>query len=79
MFFQSSVRSEVMKVINNRIKNAEIAYKAEVKDLKKQHNSRLAQIMKDVADTLQKLRAEYVARKNEILQKRVADILAKVL
>lgn len=78
-FFGSPIRREVMRIINNRIRNAEIAYKAEIKTMNQQKHAKLQAYLKEFQANLKTLRAEWDTRKKELLDKRVGDILAKVI
>ena len=73
--FGSPIRKAIKKTLDNRIKNAEVAYKAEMKNLNDNHKKSVKQEVVEHKRKLLIMDAERYNRQDEILQKRVKDII----
>mgnify|MGYP006921296485 CR=1 FL=1 len=73
-FFKSPVRRAIDAHIANRIKNAEIAYKSEVKNAEQTLANKKSVALAEFHKSIKVMNADHQTRKSQILNKRVADI-----
>lgn len=73
--FGSPIRRALKKTLNNRIKNAEIALKAETKNLAEVKANAKAAAIAQYKNEMQNIHRQHKSRGEEIITKRVNDIL----
>lgn len=76
--FGSPIRRELNKIISNRIRNAEIAFRAEQKTLHEQKKQAEKALFEKLKDEHKSIKENHETRKQEVLTKRVNDILRTI-
>lgn len=77
--FGLSLRSKVMKVIENKIKEAQKALDLEVKQLNTEISNRKFLLEDELKDKLTDLKFEKINRKDTIEEKHLSNILSKII
>lgn len=73
------INRAVKKVLNNKIKEAEKAYKAEIVDLKEKKKQAIELVHKEACERLDGIDASHSKDKEETLSKHVTSILTKII